>query len=182
MRTLCLTALLALAATPAAALDAPRDADRATIDTCLVKEKDAPARCVGTLFQSCISAPRGPNDRFPPDSTAGQGDCAAREIAVWDEKMDASLAALRAGPLGQTEAQPWNRPPQNKRERPVSGVDIIDDMQKTWLSWRAKKCDTEAMQYEGGTLSRVVYIKCVLEETGRHALWLKQQVEDNAPH
>ncbi len=82
------------------------------------------------------------------------------------------------GPLGKTVAQPWNRPSENKRDHAVPGTDIINDMQKTWLIWRAKKCDTTAMQYEEGSLSRVLYGACIYEETGRQALWLKSLVED----
>jgi uncharacterized protein YecT (DUF1311 family) len=157
------------------------DDDRATIDTCLQRAKLAPEQCIGTVFRACVEAPNRPNDTFRHDSTAGQSECAKREIAVWDEKIGASLQQLRSGPLGATIAQPWNRPQQNKRDQAVPGIDIIDDMERAWTIWRAKMCDTAAMQYEGGTLSSVVYGKCVYMETGRHALWLLQQVEDNAP-
>ena len=109
------------------------------------------------------------------------GLCAQREMQVWQEKMEASLKQLRAGPLGQTKAEPWNRPPENKREHAVPGADIIDDMQRTWLAWRAKMCDTAAMQYEGVSLSRVIYGDCIYRETARHLLWLQQQVDDNRP-
>ncbi len=182
MRTLKAAAFVLLAgALPVRAQPAPRPADRAAIDACIKTQKDTPERCVGSVFDPCVEAPRGPNDQFPHDSTAGQGECAEREIAVWDEKMDTSLQQLLAGSLGQTQAQPWNRPAENKRDRAVPGSDIIDDMQRTWLAWRAKMCDTDAMRYEGGTLSRIIYGKCILQETGRHALWLQQQVDDNAP-
>ena len=63
----------------------------------------------------------------------------------------------------------------------MPGTDIIDDMERSWMLWRAKMCDTEAMQYEGGTLSSVIYRKCVYAETGRHAIWLLQQVDENTP-
>ena len=92
--------------------------------------------------------------------------------------MEASLAALMTGSLGQTDAQPYNRPDENRRDAPVKGTDILSDMQRTWVIWRAKKCDALAMQAEGGTLSRVIYGSCVYEETARHALWLKALVED----
>ena len=113
--------------------------------------------------------------------TRGQGDCAEREIAVWDEKSVASLKALREGPLGKTVARPWNTAAApEERDHAVPGTDIIDDMERTWALSRAKLCDTEAMQYEEGSLSRIIYIKCINREAARHALWLVQQVEDNA--
>jgi uncharacterized protein YecT (DUF1311 family) len=51
-------------------------------------------------------------------------------------------------------------------------------MQRQWRVWRAKKCDTEAMQYEDGSLSRVVYANCLNQETARHALWLMKLQEN----
>jgi uncharacterized protein YecT (DUF1311 family) len=95
--------------------------------------------------------------------------------------MEASLKQLRAGSLGQTEADPANRPPENKRAGKVPGTNIINDMQQTWISFRAKKCDTEAMQAEGGSLSRVLYGSCFYDETARHALWLASLVDDTSP-
>ncbi|MGZ5842426.1 MAG: lysozyme inhibitor LprI family protein [Xanthobacteraceae bacterium] len=176
-RAALLTAFLLASIVCAGAQDV-RPADRAAIDACLQKETEAPERCIGAVYKPCTDAPQGPDDRFPPGSTAGRGDCAERETAVWWNIIDTNLKQLLDGPLGKTVAQPWNRPPQNKRDHAVPGTDIINDMQQTWVVWRAKKCDTAAMQYEEGTLSRVIYGVCIYEETGRHALWLKSLVED----
>ena len=49
----------------------------------------------------------------------------AAEIAVWQENIDATLKQLLDGSLGQTKAQPWNRPAENKREKEVPGTDIL---------------------------------------------------------
>lgn len=168
-------ALLLVCGIPAAAQGAPRPEDRAAIDACLDQANDAPERCIGLLYKACTDAPEG-------STTAGMGACAQRETAVWQEKIDASLMALLEGPLGQTEAQPWNRPPENKRDKAVPGTDILNDMERAWLSFRAKKCDALAMQAEGGSLSRVLYGSCIYDETARHALWLKSLVEDTQPH
>ena len=149
--------------------------DRKAIDACLDQGSDTAEPCIGLVYKTCSDAPAG-------SSTAGMGDCAQREAAVWQEKIDASLEELRAGTLGTTEALPWNRPPENTRGRPVPGTDIINDMERTWAAWRAKKCDTLAMQAEGGSLSRVLYGACHYDETARHALWLRALVEDTRPH
>jgi Lysozyme inhibitor LprI len=178
MRTFTACALLLTSALSAAAQSAVRDQDRVTIDACLQREKTAPERCIGAMSGPCSEAPQTPADSAPPGSTAGRGFCTQREIAVWREKIDATLAALRTGPLGKTVANPWNRPPDNKRASPVPGTDIIDDMHRHWLIWRVKKCDTQAMQYEDGSLSRVVYATCLNDETARHALWL-MTLEEN---
>jgi len=173
-----LAAVMLFASVGCAQAQDVQPADRAAVAACLQKETEAPERCIGTVYKPCTDAPQGPDDRFPPGSTAGRGDCAQRETAVWFEIIDANLKQLREGPLGKTVAQPWNRPPQNNRDHAVPGTDIINDMQQNWITWRAKKCDTAAMQYEEGTLSRVIYGACIYEETGRQALWLKSLVED----
>jgi uncharacterized protein YecT (DUF1311 family) len=167
------TALLVLLLAPALAAAQPRPDDRAAIAACLESAKDNPERCIGVVYTPCTDSREG-------GTTYGMGECAARERAVWTERMEASLAALMAGPLGQTDAQPYNRPSENRREGPVKGASILRDMQATWLIWRAKKCDTEAMQAEGGTLSRVIYGACVYQETARQALWLKALLDQTA--
>ncbi len=178
MRVMAAAAVLLTSTIAASAQPAVRPADRAAIDACLQREKDRPARCIGALYRACTEAPQKPDDPVPPGSTAGRGDCAEREIAVWEEKIDASLKALRAGPLGKTPAQPWNRPDENKRAHAVPGTDIIDDMQRSWDLTRAKLCDTEALRYEEGTFARVVYATCINEQTAGHALWLMKLEND----
>jgi uncharacterized protein YecT (DUF1311 family) len=156
---------------PLSAKDAALPRDRAAIDGCLQKQKETAERCIGTVYDACTNEPSG-------STTVGMNQCAQRELQVWQEKMAASLKQLLAGPLGATQAQPENRPPENKRDHAVPGSDIINDMQRTWVAARAKVCDTATLQYEGGTLASVVYGQCVYEETGRHALWLKTLTED----
>ncbi|TMI99146.1 MAG: DUF1311 domain-containing protein [Alphaproteobacteria bacterium] len=159
---------------PATALAQVRPDDRAAIEACLQSAKDNPEMCIGTIYRPCTDTREG-------GTTAGMGECAGRETAVWSERIEASLAALMAGSLGQTDAQPHNRPKENRRDGPVKGTDILRDMQATFLIWRAKKCDTLAMQAEGGSLSRVIYGLCTYEETARQALWLKALEQDTAP-
>ncbi len=179
MRCLSLAAVLLLASVSAVtAQDTPRAEDRAAIDACLKREASEPQRCIGSVYTPCTERPMRDGDRFPSDSTPGREECAARETSVWQEKIEATLTALRERPLGQTEAQPWNRPAANKRAQPVPGRDIIDDMQRSWLVTRVKMCDTRSLRYEGGTLARIIYATCIYEETARHALWLIDLVND----
>lgn len=170
----CVTVLLLATLTPSVALAQARPEDRAVIERCLQAEQEHPDRCIGLVYRPCSETTEG-------GTTAGMGVCAARETAVWTALMEASLATLTAGSLGQTDAQPHNRPNENRRSEPVKGAEILRDMQETWISWRAKKCDTAAIQAEGGTLSRVIYGACISEETARQTLWLRSLVEDTAP-
>ena len=166
-----LAALLLLILTPALASAQARPDDSAAIEACLRSAKDNPERCIGTVYRPCADTGEG-------GTTAGMGVCAARETAVWNETLEENLIMLVNGPLGKTTAQPYNRPSENRRRTPVKGTDILRDMHQTWMFWRAKKCDTLAMQAEGGSLSRVLYGKCIYEETARQALWLKALVAD----
>jgi uncharacterized protein YecT (DUF1311 family) len=175
MRLILIAGVLLLLALPAAAQDGVRLADRAAIEACLQKETDAPERCIGTVDKACENEPGS-------DTTVGMQECTSRERRVWQEMIEASLKRLNAGPLGATKAQPWNRPRENARRREVPGTEIIADMERTFVIWRAKLCDTMAMQAEGGTLSPVIYGHCTYKETGRHALWLKTLEADVAPH
>jgi len=106
----------------------PRPEDRAALDACLDKQRHEPERCITAVFKPCTEAPQGPNDEVRHDSTAGQVECFNREMAVWNEKMDASLKKLLEGPFGK---KILNRPEGRQRGRMVSGADIINDMQKT---------------------------------------------------
>jgi uncharacterized protein YecT (DUF1311 family) len=179
MRSIAVALLLSIASTAASAqTPAPRSDDRAAIDACLRKEKAEPDRCIASVFKPCTEAPRGPNDPYPHDSTAGQNDCFQREMAVWDAKMTESLQRLLAGPLGTMTAKPAYRPPGNKRDRAVAGANIVNDMQRSWIAARAKMCDTESMFYEGGTFASIVFGQCMLKQTGRHVIWLIDLVND----
>jgi uncharacterized protein YecT (DUF1311 family) len=106
----------------------------------------------------------------PRGSTPAQIECFKREMAVWDEKIAASLQRLLSSPLGKKIVKSEYRPVGNKRSGPVPGANIISDMQQTWVSARAKICDTESMFYEEGTFSSIVFGNCALKETARHAI------------
>lgn len=172
---LILAATVFLLALPAAAQDAVRADDRVAIEACLQQQTDTPERCIGTVDNACEKEPK-------TGTTVGMEECASREQRVWQEMIAASLKRLNAGPLGTTKAKPWNRPRENARKHEVPGTDIIADMERTFVIWRAKMCDTSAMQAEDGTLSRVIYAYCSYKETGRHALWLRELEADVAPH
>jgi len=176
MRLLGAILLLASLLPAAAQADKPRPEDRAAIDACLNSHHDDRERCITAVFKRCTEAPQGPNDEVPHDSTAGQVECFNREMAVWDEKMDASLKKLRSGALGKIVLE---RPDGNARKK-VVGTAIINDMQKTWLDSVDKICDTESMFYDGGTIVHIMVGHCELRETGRHVIWLLDLINDTS--
>ena len=107
-------------------------------------------------------------------------DCAARELAVWDEKLNAAYRTLTGGALGKVDALPANRPAENPRARAIKGAVLLADMENAWLALRTRKCDALALTAEGGTLARTIYSTCFLDETARQALFLQSIVDDLA--
>ena len=162
-------------ALPASAAERALPADQNTIDVCLSKAGESSETCIGIIYAPCIETAQG-------SSTMGMGECAARELAVWDAILNKSYQALLASSLGSTDAMPENRPPENRRPGVVKGSDIIRDMQRAWIAFRAKKCDVAAMQFEGGSASRVIYGDCSMRETARQALWLRAIADEMSSH
>lgn len=85
---------LALPAPCATAQGLPRDAatargDWATVAGCLQESGDAPRACIGTVAVLCQTRQRGGNRNDVELA------CNARESAVWRERLDAAVTALR---------------------------------------------------------------------------------------
>ena len=165
----------ALIALPGAVLagQSPLPADRATIEACLKREKTSPATCINRIYAPCSAKPAG-------SSTVGMEDCAARELGVWDERLNAAYRKLVGGDLGKVDALPENRPTEAPIAKAVKGAVILADMEKAWLAYRTRKCDASALTAEGGTLARTIYSACYLDETARQALFLQSIVDDLA--
>ena len=149
----------------------PRAEDRAAIEASLKKQTDNRDSCINAIYTPCTETSEG-------GSTVGMEECAARELAVWDERLNAAYRKLVNGDLGKIDALPESRPAETPRAQVVKGAVIIQDMEKSWIAFRARKCDVGAMTAEGGTLARTIYSTCYLSETGRQALYLESIVDD----
>ncbi len=156
---------------PAQAAEGALPEDRAAIEACLKKQTDNRDACINVVYTPCTSTPEG-------SSTVGMEDCAARELAVWDERLNAAYRKLVNGDLGKLDALPENRPAESPRAQAVKGAVILQDMEKSWIAFRTRKCDVGALTAEGGTLARTIYSTCYLSETGRQALYLESLVDD----
>lgn len=157
---------LALAAGPAWAQQRVDPKDRAALETCLDKAKRDGTRrdqCIGTVEGPCLKAPGA-------DTTIGMKECTAREINVWDERLNKTYRDVLAGELGTMET--LREPPPGKKGK-VTGADILRDAQRAWILARDKKCDAAGLPMEGGTGAGLLSMSCTLEETARQALWLE---------
>lgn len=105
-----------------------------------------PESCIGSINDICQSTPEGM-------STIGMEECEARELAVWDERLN---KAYRDGLDG---ADPQYR-------------DALRKAQRAWIAYRDALCALPALENEGGTIVGPLTAACLMTETARQALWL----------
>src|SRR5436305_812347 len=97
----------ALIASGPIAAEPATPADQKVISACIAKAKSQPERCIGAIYNPCTKTSTG-------GSTMGMGQCAGREIAVWDAMLNSSYQTLLSSSLGDTDAMPENRPAENR--------------------------------------------------------------------
>jgi hypothetical protein len=161
--------LCALASPLSQANAQPSPDDMKAIEVCLAASDGDRQSCIGKISEAC-----GVGARATPDVT----ECNAREREIWEAMIEADLARLSKGSLGTKSAEPSNRPSVAPRTSPVTGREIMADMDRSWRAFRILKCDMESLQGEGGSYGRILYASCLREEAGRHALWLRALREE----
>jgi uncharacterized protein YecT (DUF1311 family) len=137
--------------------------DRTILTACLSAakaNKRGPDTCIGAVQGPCLKGRGG-------DTTVGMKDCGGREIAVWDERLNAAYRIVLSGTLGKQEAV------RGGGSKTLTGADILRDAQRSWLAFRDKKCDAASLPMEGGTGAGLLSVDCYLQETARQALWLE---------
>jgi uncharacterized protein YecT (DUF1311 family) len=127
-----------------AAFAAPQitSADRAAVTQCIGASHDKSA-CVGIVADACIKNAIS-RDSYIEDAKA----CAARELGVWNERLQASLKIVN--------------------ERFPALLTAIADAQSNWLKSRDGLCRSFDNVDPGTYLGESDY--CRLRETGRRAL------------
>jgi uncharacterized protein YecT (DUF1311 family) len=111
--------------------------DVAQLQSCFVsanQHNDAnETPCIGTAYSMC--SVELDLQEFP--TTGGARQCNWREIAAWEEVLDAALAELRAEMDGQELAQ-------------------LDASQAAWEAFMIANVRAKSERFSGGTLSAVV--------------------------
>jgi uncharacterized protein YecT (DUF1311 family) len=91
------------------------------------------------------------------------GNCWLREGKTTDADYTAYVRAI--GAL-------LRLPPQSNRPTPLPAGPPqhleFDTAEATWLSYRKQACDAMTAQWEGGTLGRTAYPKCLVTVTWNH--------------
>jgi uncharacterized protein YecT (DUF1311 family) len=77
-------------------------------------------------------------------------------------------------------------PPRSNRPTPLPAGPPqrlgFDTAEATWLSYRKQTCDAMTVQWEGGTLGRTAYPKCLVTVTWDHMNELEDLYSDLAGH
>lgn len=178
---LAVCALLLAALSPAAAGEKLRASDKAALAECLKYVGDfpgdvpgvndtptpaihidnmvklaghEPASCINYVTELCS---------FESDdgrSQLGLIDCANREVAVWEDRLNTTYAALMA------KAQPKARDGYRK-------------MQRAWIAYRDARCAAEASAETVNTDRQSnIMVSCALDATARQALILDDELSD----
>lgn len=162
MRTLT-AVFLGLGALPAAAGDLVFGPE--ATEACLRSGQGA--ACIGASANMCMEVTPGGG------STAGMGGCLDRELQYWDARLNAAYTvAMRRARAVDAEMKDLgsSAPPQAPAMRA---------MQRAWIGFRDAKCDFVRSEWGGGTGGGPATIACLMEETGRQALFLERRAEGN---
>ena len=153
-----LVAVLVAVAAPTTASAAPSSADAQTIDACLqaASEKaQSGVACIGIVADPCIESVKDKNSAAD-DSKA----CAARELAVWNARLQTALKESKAG-----------------------GKDIaaaVTNSQASWSAASSRLCPVFDKLDPGASLGGANY--CRLQETAMHVLVLERLAYAVNPH
>ena len=130
---------------------APSAAERRDFAACVTRSGTA---CFGRIRAACMKRPDA-------ETTTGTVACAENEKRLWDERVQALAASLRAA------ASPGQ-------------IAALDAASAQFEHWRAAKCAYAATLYEGGSLARIVAAECALETTAdwSNALARRRAYED----
>ena len=128
--------------------------DRKRIAGCVEKERRSDKTgevCIFMVSERCQQQPGG-------QSTVGMRECAQRETAIWDDRLNRNYERLR-------------------NALSPSGAKKVQDIQRQWIKWRDTKCELSYILFEGGTIAGPLADGCVLKATATRALELLQAVE-----
>lgn len=122
------------------------------IELCLqgyTTRTDKLANCVGGYAQACM------NSREDGETSVGMMQCAMEEASAWDDRLNATYAALQA-------------------ELDPAVFEALRDAQRAWIASRDADCALEISPYEGGSIQRVIAAGCQLDLTAARALQLEE--------
>lgn len=106
-----------------------------------------PSTCIGVISEPCQEV---------DDSTMGLAECARREYAAWDERLN-------------TAYKTWISKCDNTRI-----CEARRKYERAWIAYQGTLCALPRIETEG-TISIVEGAECVLGATARQTIWIEQQ-------
>ncbi|WP_252943246.1 lysozyme inhibitor LprI family protein [Oceanicola sp. 502str15] len=119
------------------------------------------AQCIGTAANACMENTEGGG------STMGMNGCLEAEWQYWDGRLNAHYREAMA------RAKAFDADMATAENGLLSTADTLRDMQRAWIAFRDAKCDFIRAQWTGGTGQGPAMLSCLMDETGRQALWLQ---------
>ncbi len=152
---LALVAALSLAQAPSGSPGPePDTGERARFEACVSEAgSNAVRACGGVVAGACMDQPGG-------DTTAGMIACTSRELSLWDDLLNTAYAEMMET-LDRVGGE-------NRRS-------ALREAQRAWIAYRDAECDQQALQFEGGSLARVIHVGCVNHLTAVRAIDLRGQ-------
>src|SRR5262245_39273175 len=148
--------LLAIALTPATAGPNP---DAQKIEACLkaaIEKDTSGVGCIGIIADPCIEAAKGKNSDVE-DSKA----CAARELAIWNARMQTALREIQKGAEKQMGAN-------------------VTNSQQSWSNSLTRLCPVFDKVDPGTAMGGANY--CRLQETAMRVIVLERLAVSVNPH
>lgn len=135
--------------------DPPLPEHKAIIEKCIAEKRKTHEkldRCIGVVADECL-------DKNTDPSTYGMVNCSTIEYNVWEDRLNRTYKEL----ISTLDPKPKVR---------------LRDIERAWIAFRDKKCDFYQRD-EGGTSVIPLGAYCMMEETGRQAVFLDEVLNDN---
>lgn len=142
--------------------DAPTADCLAAADTA-----DAMRACVGLATAKCVDA----SDYG--STTIGMMECAEKETAFWDAKLNATYKELMA------RAEKFDAMNADDPRIVEKIADSLRAMQRAWIPYRDATCTFQYSLGMGGTIASTIASHCQLETTADQYIYLANAWQEN---
>ncbi|QDC10154.1 DUF1311 domain-containing protein [Oceanicola sp. D3] len=122
-------------------------------------------QCIGWAANACMENTEGGG------STVGMNGCLDAEWQYWDARLNQHYKEAMA------RAKAFDVDMATAENGLLSAEETLRGMQRAWITFRDAKCEFVRSQWSGGTGQGPAMLSCLMQETGRQALWLQVQAE-----
>lgn len=123
--------------------------------------------CIGVAADACMSDDKG-------QTTVGMVQCLQLERGQWDGMLNDTYGQL----MTEQKARDADLVALGSAV-PAARVAKLETMEKHWIAYRDAACAFDAAQWDGGSGAGPSAETCMLDLTGRQALFLEEYLQDN---